>query len=62
MSDNFLKRMFYTLNPCDVECPYSGIGKVVAYLCYGTDCRCCLGFRMIFALLIGLGVGYMIWA
>ena len=50
------------LNPCDYNSPkwLQSIGGAVAHLCDGTDCRCCLGFRMVFALMIGIGFGLFI--
>lgn len=43
------------LNPCDRE--DSRIGAAFAALTYGTDCRCCIGARIVFALVFGIAVG-----
>ncbi|WP_206002542.1 hypothetical protein [Paraburkholderia antibiotica] len=43
------------LNPCDRE--DSRVGRALAFLTEGTDCRCCIGARIVFALIVGLGLG-----
>ncbi|KVO05571.1 hypothetical protein WJ69_22995 [Burkholderia ubonensis] len=43
------------LNPCDRE--NSRLGAAFAALTYGTDCRCCIGARIVAALVFGLVVG-----
>jgi hypothetical protein len=34
---------------------------VVAYLAYGTECKCCLGHRMLIALAAGILIGWVIF-
>ena len=49
----------YKINPCDVDSfpKLQPLGKFFALFCYGTDCRCCLGFRTLAALLFGIALG-----
>lgn len=43
------------LNPCDRD--DSRVGRAIALLTEGTDCRCCIGARIVFALVLGLAIG-----
>ncbi|WP_061161089.1 hypothetical protein [Caballeronia temeraria] len=43
------------LNPCDRD--DSRIGRALVWLTLGTDCRCCIGTRIVVASIIGLAVG-----
>ncbi|MGF6697627.1 hypothetical protein OKW38_002239 [Paraburkholderia sp. MM5496-R1] len=43
------------INPCDRD--DSRLGRALALLTEGTDCRCCIGARIVLALLIGLAAG-----
>ncbi|WP_429574772.1 hypothetical protein [Paraburkholderia sp. UCT70] len=43
------------INPCDRD--DSRVGRALALLTEGTDCRCCIGARILLALLVGLGAG-----
>lgn len=47
----------YRLNPCDIARfrPLAPIGDLVAKL--AVECPCCNGFRMIFALVLGVLLG-----
>lgn len=55
-----LIHMMHKVNPCDYEhaVVLKPIMKLFTALTYGTDCRCCLGARMVFALLIGFVIGF----
>jgi hypothetical protein len=46
------------LNPCDRE--DSRVGRALAFLTEGTDCRCCIGARIVLALIVGSAVGALI--
>lgn len=54
----------YLLNPCDYDrfrglSPLGdGVAKVWNLFTAGTDCPCCLGFRLFGALLVAGGIGY----
>lgn len=43
------------LNPCDRD--DSRLGRALALLTEGTDCRCCIGARIVLALVVGVGLG-----
>lgn len=45
------------INPCDRD--DSRIGRALALLTEGTDCRCCIGARIVGALLVGLALGVL---
>lgn len=49
--------LIYRLNPCDLARfpALARLGDLVAKL--AVECPCCNGFRMIFALAIGLAIG-----
>ena len=53
------KFKLYKVNPCDTDAYpcLTPLGKFFALFCYGTDCRCCLGFRTLAALLFGIAIG-----
>lgn len=46
------------INPCDRD--DSRIGRALAFLTEGTDCRCCIGARIVFALVLGVAIGVAI--
>jgi hypothetical protein len=43
------------INPCERD--DSRVGRALALLTEGTDCRCCIGARIVLALLTGLAAG-----
>lgn len=58
------KLLRHQLNPCDYD-RYrglsafgDGVAKVWNLFTAGTDCPCCLGFRLFGALLLAGGIGY----
>lgn len=46
------------LNPCDRD--DSHLGRAFAFLTEGTDCRCCIGARIVLALIVGIGFGALL--
>lgn len=44
-------------NPCKTQ---NALQKAIEFLTYGTECRCCIGARIVFAFLIGFTLGYVI--
>lgn len=56
-------KLYHKVNPCDIDrfWPLAPIGDAAHLIwsgfAYGTDCTCCLGFRLIFLLLAAFGAG-----
>lgn len=51
----WLKRVYRLINPC--ERATSRVGEWISVLASGTDCRCCLGARILLALVAGVVIG-----
>lgn len=45
------------LNPCDRD--DSRIGRALALLTEGTDCRCCIGARIVIGIMVGVVIGVL---
>lgn len=56
-------KLYHQLNPCDIDRfkPLAPVGDAAHLLwklfTFGTDCTCCLGFRLIFLVLAAFGAG-----
>ena len=60
----FLRRPFdhvchirYDEQGTEINDLWAKLGDLCAWFASGTDCRCCIGMRIPFAFIIGLGVG-----
>ena len=67
MADDTSRKLIHALNPCDYD-RYRGlnaVGDSVAWLwnkfTAGTDCPCCLGFRMLGAIGAAFALGALIF-
>lgn len=52
----------YRINPCDID-HYESLAPVQRFFEFfskGTDCKCCLGARVFFALVVGLVIGFAV--
>lgn len=49
----------YRVNPCDFEHikAMTPVQKFFEFFTRGTDCKCCLGARVVIAFLLGVAVG-----
>ncbi|MGX2956414.1 hypothetical protein ACWIYZ_04900 [Ursidibacter arcticus] len=44
----------------DLPFPFKQLKKAALFFAYGTDCRCCLGYRIMGGLLLGGLIGYLV--
>lgn len=52
----------YRINPCDID-HYAALAPVQRFFEFfskGTDCKCCLGARVFFALVVGIVLGFAV--
>lgn len=52
----------YKINPCDADSfPFvQRLYKPLAFFASGTECKCCLGSRVVLAAVLGLAIGILI--
>lgn len=52
----------YRINPCDIDHYESltPVQRLFEFFSKGTDCKCCLGARVFFALVAGLVIGFAV--
>ena len=53
------RKLRHMVNPCDIDrlSILKPVGDFFALFSYGTDCTCCLGARIFFALVVGIAAG-----
>ena len=44
----------------DLPFPFKQLKKAALFFAYGTNCQCCLGYRIMGALLLGGLIGYLV--
>lgn len=52
----------YRINPCDID-RYESLAPLQRFFEFfskGTDCKCCLGARVFFALAVGIAAGFAV--
>lgn len=50
-------KLLTVLNPCNTQ---NKLQQAIEWLTYGTECRCCIGARIVFAFITGLIIGHAI--
>lgn len=52
----------YRINPCDIDSygALTPVRRFFEFFSKGTDCKCCLGARVFFALAVGLTAGFAV--
>lgn len=57
-----MTKLKYLFNPCDMDRHpvLKPVGDFFALFSAGTDCTCCLGARIFFALVIGFTIGALV--